>query len=52
VGREERVLVERPGKGHGECFAEVEFDGGRPGEILHLEIEAARDKHLIGRRIR
>jgi len=51
VGVQERVLVERPGKGHGECFAEVEFEGGRPGEILSLAIEAARDGRLIGRRI-
>src|SRR5579871_6142157 len=52
VGHEERVLVERPGKGHGECFAEVEFEGGEPGEILSLAIEAARDGQLIGRRVR
>jgi threonylcarbamoyladenosine tRNA methylthiotransferase MtaB len=51
VGAQERVLVERPGRGHGECFAEVEFEGGRPGEILSLAIEAARDGRLIGRRI-
>jgi threonylcarbamoyladenosine tRNA methylthiotransferase MtaB len=50
IGVEERVLVERPGRGHGECFAEVEFEGGRPGEILSLAIEAARDGRLIGRR--
>ena len=30
--------------------ADVVLEGGRPGEILSLAIEAARDGRLIGRR--
>jgi threonylcarbamoyladenosine tRNA methylthiotransferase MtaB len=48
-GRAERVLVERPGRGHGESFAQVELDGGAPGEIVAVEILGRRDGRLIGR---
>jgi threonylcarbamoyladenosine tRNA methylthiotransferase MtaB len=48
-GRRERVLVERPGRGHGESFADIELDGGTPGEILPVEILGRRAGRLIGR---
>jgi threonylcarbamoyladenosine tRNA methylthiotransferase MtaB len=44
----EKVLVERPGRGHGESFAEVEVDAGRPGEIVVARIVAERHSRLIG----
>ena len=51
LGSEERVLVEEPGRGHGESFAEVRFAGGQAGEIARVAIEGQRDGRLIGRRL-
>ena len=48
-GRLEQVLIERPGRGHGESFAEVETDGGLPGEILALRITGTSGRRLVGR---
>jgi threonylcarbamoyladenosine tRNA methylthiotransferase MtaB len=50
TGREERVLLERRGHGHGESFAVVDTDLGVPGEIVSVRIVEARDDRLIGRR--
>jgi threonylcarbamoyladenosine tRNA methylthiotransferase MtaB len=47
-GALERVLIERPGRGHGESFAEVETDAGLPGEILPVRITGRRGRRLIG----
>jgi threonylcarbamoyladenosine tRNA methylthiotransferase MtaB len=47
-GRLERVLIERPGRGHAESFAEVETAAGAPGEILELRIAGYRGRHLVG----
>ena len=47
-GRLERVLIERPGRGHGESFAEVETDAGLPGDILAVRITGTRGRRLIG----
>jgi threonylcarbamoyladenosine tRNA methylthiotransferase MtaB len=49
-GRLEQVLIERPGRGHGESFAEVEMDGGLPGEIRALRITGASGRRLVGQR--
>ena len=50
VGGEARVLVEREGLGRSEQFAAVEFEPvlGRPGEIVNLQITAARADRLVG----
>jgi len=47
-GRLEQVLIERPGRGHGESFAEVETEGGRTGEILALRITGTKGRRLVG----
>jgi threonylcarbamoyladenosine tRNA methylthiotransferase MtaB len=47
-GRLEHVLIERPGRGHGESFAEIEADAGLPGEILAVRITGTRGRRLIG----
>jgi threonylcarbamoyladenosine tRNA methylthiotransferase MtaB len=47
-GRLEQVLIERPGRGHGESFAEVETEGGVPGEILALLITGTNGRRLLG----
>jgi threonylcarbamoyladenosine tRNA methylthiotransferase MtaB len=47
-GRLEQVLIERPGRGHGESFAEVETEGGLPGEILALRITGTNGRRLLG----
>jgi threonylcarbamoyladenosine tRNA methylthiotransferase MtaB len=47
-GRLERVLMERPGRGHAESFAEVETAAGAPGEILELRIAGYRGRRLVG----
>ena len=52
VGRDERVLVEKPGFGHSAQFAPVEWpehDAARPGEIVTLRIAAAVGGRLQGR---
>jgi threonylcarbamoyladenosine tRNA methylthiotransferase MtaB len=50
AGREERVLLERSGRGHGESFAVVDTEPGTPGEIIAVRIVEARADRLIGRR--
>ncbi len=47
-GRLEQVLIERPGRGHGESFAEVETEGGLAGEILALRITGTNGRRLVG----
>ena len=47
-GRAERVLIERPGLGHGETFAEVETGAGEPGEIVAVRVVGSRGRRLIG----
>jgi threonylcarbamoyladenosine tRNA methylthiotransferase MtaB len=47
-GRLEQVLIERPGRGHGESFAEVETEGGLTGEILALRITGTNGRRLVG----
>ncbi|MDX1424398.1 MAG: tRNA (N(6)-L-threonylcarbamoyladenosine(37)-C(2))-methylthiotransferase MtaB [Kiloniellales bacterium] len=52
VGRDERVLVERPGFGHSPQFAPVEWperDLARPGEIVTLRVAAAEGGRLRAR---
>ncbi len=52
VGREERVLVEKPGFGHSAQFAPVDWSdpaGARPGEIVTLRVAAADRGRLVGR---
>jgi threonylcarbamoyladenosine tRNA methylthiotransferase MtaB len=52
VGRDERVLVEKPGFGHSAQFAPVEWPDralARPGEIITLRIAAAAGGRLVGR---
>ena len=50
TGRQERVLLERSGHGHGESFAVIDTDPGMPGEIMSVRITEAREDRLIGRR--
>ena len=48
IGKTERVLVERNGKGHSEQFAEVRFDMPPPdGSLIEARVDAVRDGHLI-----
>ncbi len=52
IGRDEGVLVEKPGFGHSAQFAPVEWPdrvGARPGEIATLRISAVAGGRLQGR---
>ena len=49
VGDDARVLVEKPGFGRCEHYAPVDFAGGRPGEILRLNLTGASPERLSGR---
>ena len=49
VGRKMEVLVEREGSGHTDNFLEVVVDGGRPNEIVEVELTENRPTGLVGR---
>ena len=49
VGTRQRVLAERGGIGHAECFAPVRLSaGGDVGRILEVEITGFDDDALVG----
>lgn len=51
VGREENVLVEKPGFGRTPCFAPVAFEGDlASGTIARMRIGAAAPDRLIAER--
>jgi len=52
VGRRASVLVEREGMGKTEHFVPVALDGGRPGEVVEVEITGAAPGGVAGRTIR
>ncbi len=48
IGKTERVLIERNGKGHSEQFADVRFDTPpSDGSLIDARITGARDSHLM-----
>jgi threonylcarbamoyladenosine tRNA methylthiotransferase MtaB len=48
VGREETVLIEKPGFGRTPCFAPVSFEGElAPGSFAHMRVTGASSDHLI-----
>lgn len=50
IGRVERVLAERPGRGRIDSFAEIHVEGAEPGETFHARVIARGDGHLVGAR--
>ena len=50
VGRESRVLLEKPEGGRDECFAQVTFDrpAGAPGALVRARIAGTAGDRLIG----
>jgi len=49
IGCEERVLIERDGRGHTEQFAEVRLEGApRDGALVTARIGAVQDGRLVG----
>jgi threonylcarbamoyladenosine tRNA methylthiotransferase MtaB len=48
IGREETVLVEKPGFGRTPCFAPVSFEGELPsGSFARMRVHSAATDHLI-----
>jgi threonylcarbamoyladenosine tRNA methylthiotransferase MtaB len=48
IGATAAVLVEEPGRGRSEHYAEVEVDGGRPGAVVAVRVTGRCRNRLVG----